>query len=253
MPIIVLFAALAMPLTGWLSSRGAFGPDNATLAARYPNLLAAAGYAFAIWGLIYLLDLAWALWQASAGRRYDRALRTVRLPVAIGFALTAAWPVAFGLQAFWLALAIIWANFACLLHAALLLRDSPDRRLAGLPAAPIALHAGWLGVAACLNTAQVIVAYRLLPGIGMAAWSLALLAAAVLLLGLASHRLRGHPAFAAAAAWGLAAVAAKQSVSPQAGAAGVVGLAAAAAVLLVAQAAWWRWRGPRPGGRRRTA
>ncbi len=106
---IVLFAALAMPLTGWLSSRGAFGPDNATLAARYPNLLAAAGYAFAIWGLIYLLDLAWAVWQASAARRYDRALQPVRPWVVIGFLLTAAWPVAFGQQVFWLALAIIWA------------------------------------------------------------------------------------------------------------------------------------------------
>lgn len=242
MHFVVLFAALAMPLTGWLSSRGAFGPDNATLAARYPNLLAAAGYAFAIWGLIYLLDLTWAVWQASAARRYDRTLRSVRLPVAIGFALTAAWPVAFGLQAFWLALAIIWANFACLLHAALLLRASSDPLLARHATTPLALHAGWLGVAAFLNTAQVIVAYRLLPGVGMAVWSAALLVAAGLLLGVANHRLRGHPAFAAAAGWGLAAVAAKQSVSMQVGAEIAAGIAALLAAALVVQTAWLQLR-----------
>ena len=32
---------------------GVFGPDNGTVSGQYPTLLVAAGYAFAIWGLIF--------------------------------------------------------------------------------------------------------------------------------------------------------------------------------------------------------
>ena len=41
---------------------------------RYPTLLVAAGYAFAIWGLIFLLDLAYAAWQATGERKRDDTL-----------------------------------------------------------------------------------------------------------------------------------------------------------------------------------
>ena len=65
MRLLVLLFALAMPLVSWLSQTGAFGPDNAVVSGRYPTLLVAAGYAFSIWGLIFLLDLVYAAWQAG--------------------------------------------------------------------------------------------------------------------------------------------------------------------------------------------
>ena len=55
---IVLLAALAMPLVAWLSQTGQFGPTNGAISDRYPTLLVAAGYAFSIWGLIFLWDVA---------------------------------------------------------------------------------------------------------------------------------------------------------------------------------------------------
>ena len=57
MRLLVLLAAIAMPVVAWLSNSGHFGPDNGTISDLYPTLLVAAGYAFAIWGLIFLLDL----------------------------------------------------------------------------------------------------------------------------------------------------------------------------------------------------
>ena len=57
MRLLVLLAAVAMPVIAWLTSNGTFGPDNGTMSDRYPTLLVASGYAFAIWGLIFLLDL----------------------------------------------------------------------------------------------------------------------------------------------------------------------------------------------------
>ena len=60
MRVLVLLFALAMPVVSWWSQSGAFGPDNGTVSDRYPTLLVAAGYAFSIWGLIFLLDLVYA-------------------------------------------------------------------------------------------------------------------------------------------------------------------------------------------------
>lgn len=77
MRLLVLLTAIAMPLVAWFSNNGTFGPDNGTMSDRYPTLLVAAGYAFAIWGLIFLLDLAYAAWQATGERKRDDTLAHV--------------------------------------------------------------------------------------------------------------------------------------------------------------------------------
>jgi len=239
MRALVLLFALLMPAVAWMSNAGLFGPDNATISNQYPTLLVAAGYAFAIWGLIFLWDIGFAAWQLRA-RGNQALLARVRPPAAAGFALSAAWLPVFSMQIFWLALLIIWAALACLAFAAVVLsRDqapSPQQRWWAW--APLSLHAGWLSLAAFLNTAQVIVAYRLLPTGQMLAWSLVLFAAAAtVLLGL-NARMRGNLGYVLAAVWGLAAVYVKQSQWALPGAQTAAWVALAIAALLVAQSIW---------------
>jgi len=237
----VLLCALAMPLVAWLSERGAFGPDNGTLSDRYPTLIVAAGYAFAIWGPIFLLDVVFGFWQAFlAGPRDGPLLRRVAPVAGIGFALTASWMIVFPMQLFWIALAVIWLALACLLYCADILARERLRSTGMIGAAllPLSLHAGWLGLAAFLNLAQVVVAYRLLSTSDMLWWSLLLLAGAVLLLLACNRRMRGNLAFGFAGIWGLVGVYVKQSGSDRAGAATVAMVAAVAAGLLLAQALW---------------
>lgn len=205
----VVLLALAMPAVAWMSNQHVFGPDNGTVSDMYPTLLAAAGYAFSIWGLIFVLDIAYAVWQLNAERQPVPAVRT---PAALGFALTAAWMPVFSWGQFWLALLIIWFAWAALLWASVKLVDAPSQ--AGLypwlAKLPLPLHAGWLSLAIFLNTAQVVVAYRLLDTTAMLGWSLALFGLAAALLLIVTARLRGNWAFVAAAIWGLVAVAVKQ-------------------------------------------
>ena len=239
MRVLVLLFALLMPAVAWMSNAGLFGPDNATISNQYPTLLVAAGYAFSIWGLIFLWDIGFALWQLRA-RGNEPLLARVRPAAAAGFALTALWMPVFSMQIFWLALLIIWASFACLAFAAIVLsRDptpSPQQRWWAW--APLSLHAGWLSLAAFLNTAQVIVAYRLLSTGQMLAWSLVLfVAAAVVLLGL-NARMRGNLGYVLAAVWGLGAVYVKQSQWALPGAQTAAWVALAIAALLVAQSIW---------------
>ncbi len=246
MRLLVLLCSLIMPLVAWMSQRGTFGPTNGAVSDHYPTLVVAAGYAFAIWGVIFVLDIAYGIWQSSASRRADATLARIAPFAAAGFALTAAWMPLFSMGLFWLCLLVIIAALACLLHCTLILsraKQPPPAWAYG----PLSLHAGWLALAAFLNSAQVIVAYRLLPTQQMLGWSLALFALAAALLLVLNARMRGNAVFVAAAAWALVAVYVKQSQWQLPGASIAAWVALAIALLLVVQLLWLRMR-PRTAG-----
>lgn len=259
MRILVVLFALAMPVVAWLSNTGMFGPDNGTVSDRHPTLLVAAGYAFSIWGLIFLLDLVHAFWQARRGVRDDATLQAIAPWTAAGFALTTLWMPLFSLAdaqpaLFWLCLWVIFAALGCVLRSAMMLSNdaSPRRGQWAWAWLPLSLHAGWLSLAAFLNLAQVIVAFRLLPTDDMTAWSLLLLAIAAALLLWANARMRGNIAYAAAALWGLVAVHVGQSASTLPGSDVLAWSAVGVAAVLVVQTAWLRRRhggGGLPGPR----
>ncbi len=260
--LLVFLAALSMPLVAWASQRGLFGPDNAEISNRFPTLLVADGYAFSIWGVIFLLDLVFAVWllrghRAVPDREGHADSHRGHWLVVLGFALTASWMIVFSRQWFWLALAIIWLSLVCLLWALMLVaRAVPRGAQSWLAVMPLALHAGWLSLAAFLNTAQVIVAEQLLPTQEQLPWTLVLWALAALLLLVANARLHAPAtgpaalAYAAAAVWGLVGVYVKQRASAQAGSDVSAWVALALAAVLAAQTVWLRARPVRPGGAR---
>lgn len=243
MRFLVLMMSLAMPVVAWFSQQGAFGLTNGAISDRYPTLVVAAGYAFSIWGLIFLLDVLFGFWQSSP-KRAGAGVAGIRLPAALGFTLTALWMPVFSNQLFWLALLIIWGAMACLVLCALRLsrdpRPEPGQHWFAL--LPLSLHAGWLSLAAILNTAQVIVAYELLPTGNMLAWSLALLFIAAAMLLALNQRMRGNLAYVAAALWALAAVYMKQSASGLPGAGTAAWVALGIAAILAIQTLWLHLR-----------
>jgi hypothetical protein len=131
-------------------------------------------------------------------------------------------------------------------------RAAPPTATAGqraFAAYPLALHAGWVTMAAFLNTAQVIVAYGWLNTHDMLSWSVVLLALATLLAWTVNSVLRGHFAYPAAVIWALVGVYVKQSGWHLPGADTVSVLALGVALLLVLQTMLLRtraWRAPRP-------
>lgn len=245
MRIAVLVFAFLMPVVAWMSQNRMFGPDNGTISDQYPTLLVAAGYAFAIWGLIFLWDAGFALWQL---RQRSPQVARIRPAAAAGFALTAVWMPIFSMELYWLALLVIWAALACMAYCAVVLSraPSPSPQQRWWAWAPLSLHAGWLSLASLLNTAQVIVAYRLLSTERMLGWSLMLFAALAALLLVLNARMRGNLGYVLAAAWGLVAVFVKQSQWALPGASMAAWVALALAVALVAQSAWL-WARPSRG------
>lgn len=251
MRLLVLLLSIAMPVVAFLAQRGSFGPNTGAVAELYPTLLLASGYAFAIWGVIFLLDLIYGIWQATGDRKADPTLTHVAPWAAAGFVLTALWMPLFSMSTpdnglFWACLLVIFAAAACLVRCATVLShdDTPQKGQWLWAWTPLSLHAGWLTLAAFLNLAQVIVAHELLPTAQMLPWSLVLFALAAIALLVLNHRMRGNVDYAGAAVWGLVAVFVKQSGWDVPGAEIAAWVAIGIAVLLVAQTLWLRSKHP---------
>lgn len=243
----VALLAWAMPLVAWVSNSGFFGPTNGAISDRYPTLIVAAGYAFAIWGPIFALDVIYATRQCFE-RAVNPTLLRIRPLTAAAFALTSAWMIVFSLRWFWLALAIIWASLACMLSAAW--QVSATRQHPRGPMwqwVPLSLHAGWVSLAVFLNVAQVIVAFGLLPVAHMLPWTLVLFALAGALVLTAMIRMSGNPWYALAVVWGLVGVYVKQNHSDLAGAPVAAWVAVALATAVTVISLWMvRRRHTRP-------
>lgn len=153
LPALVLFAALAFAISPLFTEPfTGFNPDQLPRPITNPPIQPA-GYAFAIWGAIYL----WLVAGAAFGllRRADAPeWQPMRPPLLLSLAIGAAWiPVA--LMAPVTATLLI---IAMLITALVSLFRAPTSE-AAVAAAPVALYAGWLSAAAIVASATIVVAY----------------------------------------------------------------------------------------------
>ncbi|QCO68505.1 hypothetical protein E5843_13360 [Luteimonas yindakuii] len=237
MRLLVLIAALAMPVVAWFSVQGVFGPDQSEISSRYPLLVQPAGYAFSIWSLIFLLDVGYALRQATGPRKRDRLLARIAPATALGFACTAVWMPVYSREWLWLCVLLILVALGTLLWAAW----TAHRGKADLwTRTALGMHAGWLSIAAVLNLAQALLGAGVLPADNQLGWSFGLLALAILLAFAANAALRGAYSYAAAAAWGFLGVTVALARGSEAPVLGWTALALAIALLV--QTAWLRRR-----------
>jgi hypothetical protein len=194
--VLVLVATVAFvmsplftdPFTG-------FDPDRMPVRVDDPPIQPA-GYAFSIWGVIYL----WLLASAGYGllrRDTDAGWDATRWPLFVSLAIGASWiPVALVAPA--ASTVLIWVMLAGALWA---LRAAPDRDRPWL-AMPIGLYAGWLTAASCVALATVAAGYGFGPS-GLLSWAGLALALALAV----AVAMRDVPAtYPLAVAWALAGI-----------------------------------------------
>ncbi|MFN6925214.1 MAG: hypothetical protein ACK4P8_06160 [Tabrizicola sp.] len=157
-----------------------------------------AGYAFAIWSLIY----AWLILHAVFGlmQRADHpAWAPTRLPLTLAVLVGSGWLWIAGTSATW-GTVTIWIMAFAALTAFLRSPTEPDRWLLS---APTAIFAGWLTAAAAVSTGVLIAGYGILSNTGSALGMLAL----VLLLAIAvQSRKPGMPIYGLTVIWALGGV-----------------------------------------------
>ncbi|MDP2084749.1 MAG: hypothetical protein Q8K20_06110 [Gemmobacter sp.] len=188
-------------------------------------LIQPAGFAFSIWGPIYLwfiVHAAFGLFARAEAADWDRG----RAMLIVSLALGAGWLPLAHLSPLG-ATVVIWAMLGTAL-AALALAPMRDLWLARVP---LGLYAGWLTAASCVSLGIVMQGWGLLSG-GAAAFAglgLATLVAAAALI-----RLNAGPAYALAAGWGFFGIAVKAApVAPLVAVAAGLGIVLLAGLALV--------------------
>lgn len=206
--IIVLLATLAAILAAPVLEWTGVGLTAATFANDGDQTIRAAGYAFSIWGVIYLGAFIYAVWQILPSTRETPELAAVAWPSAIALAGCAAWLVAASLDIKAATVAIIVISALAMISGLLAARRA-DGRL--WPEGhrvifwPLGLLGGWLTIASALNILTVLTAWGVIGPDTAQAWALGGIAAVVLVGGAVLLRL-GHLAYGLPIAWGLAAV-----------------------------------------------
>ena len=197
--ILLLVAALAFASAPfWTSGFGGFDPN------RYPNPqidppVQPAGYAFSIWGPIYLWLVVHGVYGLLA-RAEDAAWDRTRWPLVVSLAGGASW-ISVAQVNPPMATLLIWVMLGGALMA-LLRTPTRDRWLL---AGPVALYAGWLTAASFVSIGLLGAGYGVAFGETGWAWA-AILAAFATVLAVQS-RVPHAPEYGLAAAWAFVAVA----------------------------------------------
>lgn len=197
-------AVPAMPAFGIGISVGA--RDGAASPLEVP-----AGYAFSIWGLIFLLGLIYALQQALPSARQSSLYREIGTGAWMLFGLSTAWMVVAqlnGPNAVLATIIVVMLVIAIRIIVAAWDNRGDTGRTVVLPL--FGLYAGWLTLATALNVSGVLRDFGFAP-FDLPDWqyaSLVLLAATLVAIPVLM-RVRGLIWYAAAAIWGLVAVAVK--------------------------------------------
>lgn len=187
------------------------GPEVGRVARSTEPLLAAAGWTFMVWNVIFLGLLAYAVFQALPSQRSNPALRRVGPFTAIAAATTGAWVLFFTNRHFTAAWVTLLACLGALIAVEVLLRDAArSGRALWLVRVPFGVMLGWVSAATILNTTQWLDTVARWNGAPLTplSWSL-LLVAAALALGMVMGLLRKNLSFVAVMSWALLGIAAQ--------------------------------------------
>ena len=203
----------------FVSGFNGFSPDQFPIPQDNPPVQPA-GYAFSIWGLIYvwlIVGMGWGLWK----RREDYLWHDMRLPLALSLFVGCFWLAVAVASPIW-ASVLIWVMLVSALYA--LFRTPREDR--GFAALPVGLYAGWLSAASCVSLGLVAAGYGWMSGptAGLVFVGLAIVIAA----GVQSSLMRA-PTYGIGVIWALiAVVVANVATAPT-----VAALAAGGAIALI--------------------
>jgi benzodiazapine receptor len=219
--LVVNILANALPING---------RTTAELSDAYPNLFTPAGYVFSIWGIIYALLLVFTVYQALPSRRGEAFLQRIGLYFLLGSAANVAWIFLWHYEHVLVSVLAMFALLLSLILAYLRLGVGGGEASKGeriYVHLPFSVYLGWITVAPIANVAAALVSVGWGGlGIGEVAWTVLMIAVAVVVAGLMILR-RGDTAYSLVIVWALGGI-----MSKQMGVQGIV-LASGAGILAI--------------------
>jgi hypothetical protein len=203
--ILILIAAFAAPIIGYGQMALGWGLSPSEFSAQGDSTLRVAGYAFAIWGVIYAWLIVYAVYQALPSTTESDMSARLGWPSLAALALTGIWVIASALNIEWATVAIIVAAALSLLVP--IVRNGPRFRAEPLHRKalvlwPLALLMGWLTIASLVNTLTVATSQGLITPEAADLWALAAVLVATAMALLVTYRTRIWT-YPVPIAWGL--------------------------------------------------
>jgi len=216
--LVLLATIVTIAFNGISQSLPVGGHTSADISNKYTTFFTPANYAFAIWGVIYLLLMAFAVYQALPGQRQNPTIRKIDGLFVVSCVLNCTWitlfqndlivPSVLVIIAFLLTLIAIYVR----LDIGRAKASTADRWLVHLP---FSVYLGWLSVATIANIAVLGVAQNWgdLLGIAAPTWAAIMLVVATL-VGLILAITRRDVAYVLVFVWAFTAIINKQAATP---------------------------------------
>jgi hypothetical protein len=221
------------------------GQTTAAISDKFQVLFVPAGYVFAIWGIIYVGWMAFAVYQALPAQRANPRLQRIGWLFALANIANAAWLFTWHFELFPLSAIVMLSLLALLIAIYWRLnigRVQVSAREKWLVDLPFSIYLGWISVATIANISDLLY-YWHWDGFGVAPelWAVIMLATAAA-IALAMALTRAEMAYLLVIVWAFVGIAVKQSATPVVA---NTALVMAALVVLMIPFGLWRRRNNR--------
>lgn len=239
--INILALLVTLVVNGLANALPLNGKTTAALSDQFKVFFVPAGYVFAIWGVIYIGWIAFAIYQALPAQRHNPRLQRVGWLFVLASLANAVWLFAWHYEQFPLSVVVMLSLLGLLI--AMYRRLDVNRARASFAEkwcvdVPLSIYLGWISVATIANIADLLY-YWQWDGWGIAPemWAVIMLVVASV-LALLMALTRSDVAFLAVIVWAFAGIAVKQSATPIV--ANTAWFLAALALVMIPLGLWYR-------------
>ena len=209
---LVIIATVGVILINYFAGIGYI--NNITpevISAKYPTFVTPSGYAFAIWGLIYLSLIAFSIYQALPSQTDNPRFRNIRTIYIANCAANCLWIYLWHYDSILAALAVMFVLLLTLVLINVNLRNTQSMAETWLARIPFSLYFGWVTVATILNFSIALVFLGVNTTESTSIILSAILIVVATILGILIRFKLALFAYPLAIAWALTAIAVKQS------------------------------------------
>jgi hypothetical protein len=212
-----LSVVLALTINILASTLPLNGQNTGEISDRFLIYFVPAGYVFAIWGIIYIGWIAFAIYQFQPAQKENPRLRSLGYLFAISGIFNAAWLVCWHYNFFGLSVLVMLTLLALLIASYLKLnvgRTPVSNAEKWSVDVPFSVYLGWITVATVANVSDWLYFVNW-NGFGIApqAWAVIMIVIATL-LGLLMTLTRRDSGYVFVLAWSFAGIALKQAEVP---------------------------------------
>lgn len=218
LPLVNIFATIiALTVNVLASALPLNGKNTGAISDQFKVLFVPAGYVFAIWGVIYIGWIAFAIYQALPSQRDNARLQRIGWLYALSGVLNAGWLFTWHYELFPLSVVVMLALLVTLIAIYLRLDNgrvqvsTAEKWCVNIP---FSVYLGWISVATIANITDLLY-YWHWDGFGIAPelWAVIMLVVATA-LAMAMTLMRGDVAYLFVLVWSFIGIAVKQAATP---------------------------------------